>query len=101
MASMRRRRVDALNATPERSEAERRHLPDRLGHDRLRHLRAAHLAVDKGDRDLYHLEPRTERAVRRLDLERVPLRVNRIQVDRLEDQPPVALEPAGQITHLS
>src|SRR5919206_4620770 len=33
-------------------EAQRRHLPDRLEHDRAAHLRAAFLAVDEGDRDL-------------------------------------------------
>src|SRR6266511_4384151 len=41
-----------LEAAEERREAEGRHLPHGLGHDRAAHLRTAHLAVDEVDRHL-------------------------------------------------
>src|SRR5204862_3081081 len=75
----------------------RGHLPDRLGEDRLRHLRRAGLAVDERDRDLDDTEAGPDRTVRRLDLEGVALRRDPVQVDRLEHLAPVALEAAGQI----
>ena len=55
------------------------------------------LAVDEGDRDLDDAEAGTQHPVRRLDLERIPARVDRVEVDRLEDASPEALEAAGQV----
>src|SRR5205807_3779377 len=78
-------------------ESQGGHLPDRFEDDRLRHLRAAGLAVGERDRDLDDFEPRAERAVRRLDLKRVSLRVDCVEVDRLEHPSPVALEAAGEV----
>src|SRR6185312_6099819 len=80
-------------------EAEHRHLPDRLEHDRAAHLRAAVLAVDESDRDLDDPEAGSERPVRPFDLERVATRVDRVQVDRLEHLAPVAAEAAGQVVN--
>ena len=57
------------------------------------------LAVGERDRHLDDAEAGPERAVGRLDLEGVALRVDRVEVDRLEHGAPVALEPAGQVAH--
>jgi len=55
------------------------------------------LAVGERDRDLLDPEAGPDDAVRRLDLERVALRVDRGQVDRLEHAPAKALEAAGEV----
>src|SRR5881227_57741 len=82
----------------ESGQAERGHLPDCLRHDRAAHLRAALLAIDEVDRDLDDAKPREGRPVGRLDLERVPLARDRLEVDRLQYLTPVALEAARQVT---
>ena len=81
------------------AQPQQRHLPDRLEHDRARHLRAADLAVDEADRHLPDAEALAQRAVGQLDLERVAARVHRVEVDRLEHGAPEALEAAGQVAH--
>src|SRR5512133_3193936 len=63
------------------SQPHGRDLPHRPEHDRLAHLRAADLPVDEDD------------------LEGVALRVDRVEVDRLEHDAAVALEAAGQVAH--
>src|SRR2546421_10208837 len=80
-------------------EPEQGHLPDRLQHDRAAHLRAADLAVDERDRHLDDAEARPQRAVGRLDLERVAARVDRVEVDPLQHVAPVALEAPREVAH--
>src|SRR5215210_4165480 len=55
-----------LQAPPERAEAQRRDLPDRLEHDPAAHLRAAALAVGERDRNLDDAEAGPQSAVGRL-----------------------------------
>src|SRR3954447_7897047 len=86
-----------LQAAEERLEAEERHLPDRLEHDRAAHLRLTLLAVREADRDLHDAEALAQSAVGRLDLEGVASRADRVEVDRLEHLAPVALEAAGRV----
>ena len=81
----------------QRAQPDQRHLPDRLEHDRAVHLRGAVLAVGERDRDLDDAEAGAAHAVRRLDLERVALRVDRVERDRLEHAAAEALEAAGQV----
>src|SRR5262249_1791423 len=88
-----------LQASGERPEPEKRHLPDRLEHDRTAHLRAAVHAVDEGDRHLFDPESGAQRAVGGLDLEGVAAGVDRVEVERLEHVAPEALEAAGQVAH--
>src|SRR5947208_13154377 len=45
-------RIAQLYPPEKTRRPQRRHLPDRLRDDRLRHLRRARLAVDERDRDL-------------------------------------------------
>src|SRR5215218_9663471 len=77
-----------------------RHAPGRLERDPPRHLRAPDLAVAEDDRDLAHAEAAAHGAVGQLDLERVALRANAVEVDRLEHFAPVALEPSREVAHL-
>src|SRR3954447_14535113 len=86
-----------LQAAEQRLEAEKRHLPDRLEHDRAAHLRVALLAVREADRDLDDTEALAQSPVGRLDLEGVASRSDRVEVDSLEHLAPVALEAAGRI----
>src|SRR5439155_10737930 len=81
-------------------EAEAWHLPDRLRDDRLRHLRASDLTVCERDRNLDDLEAGTQCPVSRLDLEGVALRVDGVEIDRLENRAPIALEAACQVADL-
>src|SRR5512132_479511 len=81
------------------SQPHGRDLPHGLEHDRLAHLRAADLPVDEDDRDLDDAEVSPERHVGRFDLEGVALRVDHVQIDRLEHDAAVALEAAGQVAH--
>src|SRR4051812_26939313 len=90
---------DASEPAEEGADTEKRHLPDRLEHDRAAHLRAAVLAVDEGDRHLDDAEPGAQRAVGGLDLEGVAARVDRAQVERLQHLAAEALEAAGQVAH--
>src|SRR5688572_9370688 len=62
-----------LYAPAEGRQAQARNAPDGLEHDRPRHLRPADLPVDERDRHLDDAEACAERAVRRLDLERIAL----------------------------
>src|SRR4029453_11359811 len=82
-----------------RSQPKGRDLPYGFEHDRLAHLRAAHLSVDENDRYLDDAEPSPQRSVGGLDLECVALGVDRVEVDPLENPAVVALETAGQVTH--
>src|SRR3954470_12140538 len=83
-----------------RVQAHLRHAPDRLERDPPRHLRAPDLAVAEDDRDLAHAEAAAYGAVGQLDLERVALRADAAEVDRLEHLAPVALEASGEVVHL-
>src|SRR2546430_178249 len=85
-----------LQTTPQRGDAEQRDLPDRLEHDRAAHLRAAGFAVDEPDRNLDDAEARPQRAVGRLDLERVAAAADPVEVDPLAHRAAVALEAPGQ-----
>src|SRR4029450_6836779 len=82
-----------------RSQPQCRDLPYGFHPNRLSHLRAAHLSVDEDDRYLDDAEPSPQCPVGGLDLECVALRVDRVEVDRLENHAAVALEAAGQVTH--
>src|SRR4029453_4616567 len=89
--------VTSRTAT-KRTQPEEGHLPDALEHDRVTHLRASDLTVDEHDRHLDDAEARAHRPAGGLDLEGVALRVDRVEVDRLQHLPPVALEPPGEVT---
>ena len=65
--------------------------------ERRRHLRLPLLALDEHDGDLLDAEPVQPRAVRRLDLERVPVGPDVGKVDRLQHLAPVAAKPRRQI----
>src|SRR6266849_7914446 len=78
-------------------EPQPRHVHDRLEEDRAAHLRYALRSVSEPDRHLDDGEALPQGAIRPLDLEGVALRMDRLQVDSLEDTSPVALEPAGEI----
>src|SRR3712207_3156306 len=54
---------------------------DPLALDRARHLRHAGVALGERDRHLAHAQARAESAVRRLDLDHVPARDRRADVD--------------------
>src|SRR5262245_5067142 len=100
--ALERRPVDHLHdlePAGERSEPEQRDLPHRLGHDRARHLRRARATLDEGDRNLLHPEAAAADPVRRLDLDRIAVGRERVEVDRLECRPPEALDPAGEVPH--
>src|SRR5690349_2695866 len=60
-----------LQPAGECAEAQHRHLPESLEHDRAAHLRAALLAVDEADRHLDDAEPGPQCPVGGFDLERV------------------------------
>src|ERR1700704_6842645 len=81
-------------------EAQPRDEPHRLGRDPPRHLALAELAVAKDDRHLGDVETGTDGAIRKLDLERVPLRAHAVEVDRLEHLAAEALEAARQVADL-
>src|SRR6266540_6852921 len=92
-------RTRPLEAAAHGCESERGYLPDRFGHDRLRHLRTAGFPVDEGDGNLPDAEACAQRSICRLDLERISLRVDRAEVDRLENPASVALEASGEVAH--
>ncbi len=81
---------------PEVGRAEPPHHPDRFPDDAPRHLRDADAAVGEGDRDLDDPEAAPPREEVHLDLERVAVGTDTVQVDRLEHarrkhlKPPVA-----------
>src|SRR5207247_10277352 len=60
----------------------------------------SYLAVGDPDRNPDDAEAGPQRPVGRLDLERVALRVDRVEVDLLEHLAAVALEAAGEISDL-
>src|SRR5215218_10999707 len=70
VVSVTSRTAARLQPPAERPDAQERHAPHRLEHDRPVHLRPALFAVDERDRNLYDLESAAQGAVRRLDLER-------------------------------
>src|SRR5919109_5110917 len=78
-------------------EPQRRDLERRLDDDRPRHLRLPNPAVAKRDRDLDDVEPRAHRAVGHLDLKRVALRADGLELDALQGAPSPALEPARHV----
>src|SRR3954463_14438396 len=80
-----------------RGEPQQRHLQHRLENDRAAHLRRALRPVDEDDGDLLDAKSFPEDAVCRLDLERIALRLDRVEVERLEHLPSEALEPARQV----
>src|SRR5438874_10609369 len=53
--------------------------------------------VREPDRHLDDAEALAQRSIRRLDLEGVALRMDLVEVDRLQHLPPVALEAAGEV----
>src|SRR5579872_3738367 len=81
------------------AEAQQRHAPHGLEHDRPAHLRASTRAIGEDDRHLDDPEARLPRAVGRLDLERIAPGGDAIEVDRLEHASREALEAAGRILH--
>src|SRR5262249_44987968 len=83
---------------PNCSQSQSGHLPDRLEDDRPAHLGAADLAVDELDRHLDDAEAGAERAVGHLDLEGVALRVDRVEVYRLQHVGAIASEARGQVS---
>src|SRR3954471_4054094 len=99
VASVSSSTTSTLQTAEEGADTEKRHLPDRLEHDRAAHLRAAVLAVDEGDRHLDDAEAGPQRAVGGLDLEGVAARVDRAQVELLQHLAAEALEAAGQVVH--
>src|SRR4051812_42916298 len=82
-----------------RVQTHLRHAPYRLESNPPRHLRAPDLAVAEDDRDLAYAEAVADGAVGQLDLERVALRADGVEIDRLEHLAPVALESAGEVAH--
>src|SRR5207253_9831297 len=97
LASVTSRTRNRLQPPRERPDAQERHAPHGLEHDRAAHLRVALLAVGERDRHLDDAEARALCPVGRLDLEGVALRVDRVEVDGLEHVPAEALEPAGEV----
>src|SRR5450631_1401795 len=79
--------------------AQLREHDERLERDPRRHLAASVAAVAEDDRDLAHGETALHRSLGQLDLEAVPVRADRVQVDRLEHLAAEAFEAAGQIAH--
>src|SRR5207248_10576768 len=94
-----RSRRAASQSPTERRQAQRRHLLDGLEDDRPAHLRRTLGAVDEADRHLDYAKALADRAIRAFDLERVALRVNVVEGDRLEHVAPVALEASSQVAH--
>src|SRR5205814_1421606 len=73
--------------------------PERLHHDRARHLRLSDAAIDEDDGDLLEAHAGAERAVLHLDLEAVAVRRHAIEIDRVE-RPAVPADEAGRdVTH--
>src|SRR3954470_197092 len=70
---------------------------DRLGRDRERHLRPPRPALAEDDRHLLDSQARTRGSIRRLDLERVAVGREGVEIERAQRRGPEALEPAGQV----
>src|ERR1700688_2328224 len=79
LASVISRTDSRLQAAAQRLDPQQRHLPDRLGDDRLAHLGVPELAVGEGDRHLDHAEAGAHHAIGRLDLERVAPGADRVE----------------------
>ncbi len=71
--------------------------PDRLPDDALAHLARADVTIDEDDRHLAHPEPRVPGAEHRLDLERVAVGADGVDVQPLEHPAVIAFEAARQI----
>jgi hypothetical protein len=83
----------------EGGQSQRRDLDDGLDDDGAAHLRRSLCPVGEGDRHLLDPKALSDRAVGHLDLERVALRVDGLEIDRLEHGAPEALEPARQVVN--
>src|SRR5689334_1061128 len=68
--------------------------------DMARHLALAFGPVDEDDRDLHDPEAALPRPEAELDLERVPVRANRVEVERGEHLAAEALEATGRVEQL-
>src|SRR2546421_332799 len=71
--------------------------PERLPHDRRAHLARAALALGEGDRYLGDPEPALVRPPDQVDLEAVPLRGDRVDLDLLQHRHAVGAVPAGGV----
>src|SRR2546428_2290947 len=87
----------SLEPAAERCKPERRHPRNGLEEDRATHFRMSRGAIGEADRHLDDAKSSAQRAVRGFDLERIPLRVDRVEIERLKHVSPVALEAAREV----
>src|SRR4051812_42056931 len=80
--------------------SQRRHFPHCFERDPCVHLGFSHPALPENDRDLDNAEAGLDCAVCELDLEAIAVRMDRVQVESLEDGAPEALEAAGEVAHV-
>src|SRR5205809_697192 len=87
------------NASGDCPHPEPPHHPDRLTKDGFGHLAVAFGPVHEHDRDLDNAKPLPPGPEAHLDLKRITIRSDVVEIDRLENSASEALEAAGRVPY--